>query len=276
MLKGSESLSIRRNVMDQCCDLCGAKLPLLSKRKAKDGVICGACASKIPRILYKTLPEYKIKALKEIAAYETRMRGSAFVSTAHCGKLHLDEIHGLIAICDKSDSDGKLIGTADVFECIYLDSIGLYAIEPRQIKQDIVCDIEFACAIKYPELNFRTSVKREVKCDFKRENKTQVIWSEPGTISVFRNMLNQTIQTAVDRAIKARTPTVRPYDLDMMVARAVFHVGEGYSKEQIERQYQNMVKMYRSAYSDEEANQAIPMLTKYYQLLRNGLDPHNG
>ena len=250
------------------CIICHSDTSLLSQKKSLDGYLCGSCVNKVPRVFHSALSLYNTQDIQLIMDYEEQMKKKGFSATSSYGKLHLDEMNGLIAICDKIDSDGKPIGNADIFNCVYLDNIGLYPVNPRQSKKDVVCDVEFQCVYNYPKMKFKLNVRQNVKCDFKQINKTQATWSEPGELSMFRNMLDQTIKTSVKKAMEERERGMTPYDFDMMKARASLHVYEGCSKELVHRQYENLKRLYETGgYSKEDSEMYISALTYYYNML---------
>ncbi len=250
------------------CILCGADASILTQKKVPDGVICAACAKKIPRVLHETLSLYSHRDIIAIIDYEEKMRKKGFAATASYGKLHIDEMNGLFAICDKVDSNGTPVGTADIFDCIYLESVGLYPIDPRQLKKDIVCDVEFNCVIRYPAMKFKVKIKAGDKCEYKQISKTKASWSEPGVLSMFRNMLDQTIKTGVKKAMEERDRAVTPYEVDMLKARACLHVYEGCPIELVESQYESLKAMYENGnYKREDAQGYIDAITRYYKML---------
>ena len=253
--------------MSQCI-LCNSETSFLSQKKTSDGMLCGACASRVPHVLRGALSSYNKQDILLLIDYEEQMKKKNFSATSSYGKLHIDEMNGLFAICDRVNDHGKPIGNADIFDCVYLEGIGLYPIDPRQVKNDIVCDVELNCVYKYPAMKFKVKVKQGAKCNYKQIDKTHATWSEPGDLSMFRNMLDQTIKTSVKKAMEERNPTLTPYDLDLMKARSSLHVYEGCPKELIEKQFENLKKMYQSGlYSREDAEMYISTLTKYYNML---------
>lgn len=250
------------------CGVCGSDVSALTAKKAADSLLCAKCADKIPQVMQKNISDYTARSLASIAEYETEMRKKEFASTSAIGKLHLDEMNGLFAICDKSDGNGNLVGSADVFDCVYLENIGLYPIDPRQSKKDIVCDVELSCSYSYPPMRFKVKVKQNVKCDFKQISKGQATWSEPGELSMFRNMLDQTIKTSVQRAMEERDRVIGPYALDIMRARAALHVYEGCGRKLLNRQFQAMMDMYQnSGLPSAEIEGYKGTIKKYYEML---------
>lgn len=250
------------------CVICGGDVSMLSQKRAMDGLVCNKCMGRIPHVVHSGLSLYSAKELQAIMDYEDEMRQIEFDVTSSYGKLHLDEMNGRFAICDKTDSNGKLIGEADIFDCVYLESIGLYAIDPRQSKRDIVCDVEFNCVFKYPRMKFKLKVRQGVKCEFKQVTKTQATWSEPGELSMFRNMLDQTIKTSVKKALAQREQIYSPYDIDLLKARACLHVYEGCQRDLIDQQFENMKKMYENGdYSESNRQSYMKVLRHYYRIL---------
>lgn len=250
------------------CGVCGSDVSALMAKKTADSLLCTSCADKVPLVMQKNISMYGAKSVASIAEYETEMRGKEFISTSSFGKLHLDEMNGLFAICEKSDGNGNLIGTADVFDCVYLENIGLYPIDPRQSKKDVVCDVELNCSYSYPPMRFKAKIKQNVKCEFKQINKTQATWSEPGELSMFRNMLDQTIKTSVKRAMEERDRVVGPYALDIMKARAALHVYEGCGRKLLDRQFQAMMNMYQNCgLPSAEIKGYTGLIKRYYEML---------
>lgn len=253
--------------MSQCI-LCQEKLSLLTQKKTMEGYICGKCAGRIPHVIHGDLFKMNLERIRETIAYEKNTKGKEFIVTASLGKLRLDEMHGRFAITDSIKSDGTLSESADIFDLLYLESIGIYPVNPRQNGKDIVCDVEFNCSFKYPAIKFKVTVCRNSKCDYKRINSSQVSWSEPGMLSMFRNMFDQAINTAIKKYLHDKEHILKPYDIDIMKARAALHVSHGYPYELIERQYQNLIKMYQEGpYTEEEKEGYITALNKYHDML---------
>lgn len=252
------------------CVICGGDVSMLSQKRSMDGMICSKCMNKIPYVLHGTVSLYDSDELRRIIEYEDEMKRQEFNITSSYGKLYLDEFNGLFAICDKSDIKGALPNDADIFNCAFLNNIGIYPIDPRQSRRDIVCDVEFSCVFNYPRQKFKLKVKSGVKCDFKQVDKTHATWNEPGDLSMFRNMLDQTIKTAVKREMQKREKVLTPYEFDLFKARACLHVYEGCSIELIQKQYKNMLHMYETgSYTEEDKKSYIESLNYYYKLLVN-------
>lgn len=250
------------------CVICGGNASALSQKRCMDGIVCQHCMDRIPRVLHGTLFSYGSDDLNAIAGDENRLRTNAYEPTASYGRLYLDELNGVFAIGEKTGMSGTFDSRFDVFEGTFLESIGLYPIDPRQAKKDIICEVEFACVFRYPRMKFKVKVKSGVKCDFKQVTKTQAEWREPGDLAMFRNMLDQTVKTSVKKAMEQREQVLTPYDLDLFKARACLHVYEGCSNELIEKQYSNMIQMYRNGdYTKEEAEDSIQSLDHYRRLL---------
>lgn len=250
------------------CVICGGNASALSQKRCMDGLVCQNCMDRIPKVLHGMLFSYGADELSTIAVEEDRLRGNAYQPTASYGKIYLDELNGVFAVGEKSGMSGPFDSRFDVFEGAFLESIGLYPIDPRQARKDVICEVEFACVFRYPRMKFKVKVKSGVKCDFKQVAKTKAEWMEPGDLSMFRNMLDQTVKTSVKKAMEQRERVLTPYDLDLFKARACLHVYEGCANEMIENQYANMVRMYRNGnYSKEEADAFIQSLDHYRRLL---------
>lgn len=253
------------------CVVCGGEVSLLSQKRCIDGQVCQTCIKKIPRVLYGSLPMYTADELTQIIDYENDMKAAGFEVTASCGKLYLDEMNGLFAIGEKSGQMGKMGEIFDIFDGAYLDNIGLYPIEPRQSRKDVVCDVEFSCVFNYPRIKFKQKVLSGVRCEFHQITKTKATWNEPGDLTMFRNMLDQTIKTSVKKAMEKREQILSPYDLDLIKARAALHVYEGCTDDLIDTQYQNLKRMYETGdYVKEERSGYIRSLEHYRNLLLQG------
>ncbi|MCI5509302.1 MAG: hypothetical protein MR436_02435 [Eubacterium sp.] len=191
------------------------KIITVNKEKTMEGYICGKCAGRIPHVIHGDLPKTNLERIREVIAYEKNTKEKEFTVIASLGKLRLDEMHGRFAITDSIKSDGTLPDSADIFDLLYLESIGIYPINPRQKGKDIICDMEFNCSFKYPTIKFKVTVCRNSKCDYKRINSSQVSWSEPGVLSMFRNMFEQSIDTAIKN-----TSMTRNISWSLMVLRS--------------------------------------------------------
>lgn len=243
----------------------------LSQKRSFDGLVCQRCMDHLPHVIQGSLSAYQSDILREIIEYEDDMRAGNFEATASYGRLYLDELNGLFAIGEKAGLKGVKQDGLDIFDCSMLENIGLYPVEARQSKKDVVCDVEFSCIFRYPQMRFKLKIRNGVKCDYKQISKTQATWSEPGELSMFRNMLNQTIKTSVNKAMEKRERILSPYDIDLMKARACLHVYEGCTNEVIEKQYNLMRKMYeQSSYSKEEIDGYLKSLGYYRKLLVHG------
>lgn len=253
------------------CVVCGGDVSILSQKRCMDGQVCQACIEKIPHVLQGTLTMHTAEELTEIINYETEMRAAGFEVTASCGKLYLDEMNGLFAIGEKSGQTGKLGEGFDIFDGAYLENIGLYPVEPRQSRKDVVCDVEFSCVFKYPKIKFKLKILSGVRCEFHQITKTKATWNEPGYLTMFRNMLDQTIKTSVKKAMEKREQIFSPYDLDLLKARAALHVYEGCSDDLIRSQWRNLKRMYETGdYNEEERNGYLKSLEYYRNILIQG------
>lgn len=249
------------------CVTCGGSASSFSQKRCMDGPVCQSCLGRMPHVLHGSIALFSADMVQAIMEYEDQMKQKGFEATASYGKLYLDELNGMFAIAEKSGQKGTLT-EADYFDCAYLENIGIYPVDPRQSRKDIVCDVEFSASFRYPQMRFRLKVRSGVKCDFKQITKTQAEWSEPGELSMFRNMLDQTIRTSVKKALEEREQVITPYDLDLLKARACLHVYEGCPANLLLRQYTNLMQMYRDGgYTQEEKDACTGALERYYRLL---------
>lgn len=250
------------------CSLCGSSTSLFSKKKLADGVICEKCMQKLPGVLHGSLHSLSASEAAQICDYEGRMREKEFIATASYGALHIDEINGLAAVCEKIGKDGGLSGPADVFDFVYLENVGLAPTNVRQDKKGIICDVDFRFNYRFPKMQFQQTVRRVVTCDYKRVSKTRITWTEPGELTMFQNMLDQTVANSVRREMRKRAAGLTPYDLDMLKARAWLHVYEGCPDDVIEKQYAMMTQMYKKeSLPPEEEAEYLASLEKNYFLL---------
>lgn len=256
------------------CSMCGGQASVLSGHKIIDGSICGACSEKLPKAIQSSLRGYSLRDLKQIADYMDRMRCKKGIQpTASYGKLHIDEMDGYLILCDKTDKEGNLIGLPDIFDCSDIKQIGLYPIKPRAERQDIVCDVELNLVFEYPNLAFKTTVKSSVKCAYKRISDSRVEWYEPGDLSMFRNMMNQMLKAASDRAIRERVPSLSKRDLDIFRAESALYLSPGYTSEDLEKQKEILV---RAFIGNPHADDYTKWIEHFYALLCDELRKQGG
>ena len=171
------------------CVLCGGPLKGLGTVKIKDGQICKRCVAYLPSLMLenaKNLSSYTLN----IAQSYVKTNRKKFCATASYGKLHIDEMHGLFAIAEKLDEDGKPKNSWNIFDSCDLVDIGIYNKNPRVDHNVVNIDVELKFELENPKCQIATVIKKAAHCKQKRIDESHVTWDDPGDLEIFKNMFN--------------------------------------------------------------------------------------
>ena len=246
------------------CIICGNAANLFHRKKTFDGFLCSTCMSHIPQVLKPSIRKYSLEQIREIIAWIDKYHSyyiKTFDETASYGDLHIDEYHGLFAICSKKQIiDGKLPDTCyDIFSCLDLTDVGLATKNAAANDNSVNVDIELMCEIDHPAISFKKIIKSNAKCIMKRLDSETVQYSEPESLSVFRNIFNQMLKSALEKYnYNVQNDFLTKQDVEIFAAKSLFMLDEVFSKEELKQQRNRMLKVF---HPDEANGESSEMAT---------------
>lgn len=170
----------KKGVMKMECDFCGRTAGLGKKRTA-DGVICGDCAKKLPKLIEPA--SMTSETLYDFMKYEDRLKQTEFTESAEYKGLKIDNRHGLIA-CDGA-----------VFYCLDLTDFAIFCDNVKGGRTGVICDVMLELSVAMPDMQIKKKLAGGEHCSYKRISNSQVQWVEPSEVSVIRSMVMQMIRT---------------------------------------------------------------------------------
>lgn len=175
------------------CVLCGRKTGIFAK-KTYEGRVCKECLSYIPRnVRLSSADTEYLKKLND----KNRKKGEVFNSTASYGTLFIDSVHNMLCVSRKRRGD-EPTEFGDIYYVTELREIGLYCTDVRNIGTNsnrIICNVKIR--IKTDEVCGELLVVSNESCPFHYAGNSQIEWSEPSKLSMFRSLFNQMIDNEV-------------------------------------------------------------------------------
>lgn len=228
------------------CILCRKETNAWSGVKTSEGYMCKDCASHIPTVLRNYLDKMDHTELKLTIRRSDQMKFQKFEATASYGNLHIDSVHGLFAISEKINKDGTLPNTADVFYCLDILDFNIYCVDPKaNASNNVTCKVEMAFILHEFKLPIKCIIKKNVKCAHKIINKTQLEWSEPGDLSMFRSMFTQMMMTESKRYHEEqRQLFISPKNIRFIYAKCMYMLPNDYTKEDVMKQWKRLIKVF--------------------------------
>ena len=157
------------------------------------------------------------------------------------------------------------------FYLLDISNVAIYCKNPHADRYDkVTCDIEFNCEIQSLNINFKYLIKKRVICPHKRTDNQHIEFSEPSDLTMFRSMFNQTLKNEAERYTVLYNENIANKEaIEEFKAKALFMLGNEYTYEDLERQYNRTI----SAYSKENINDKvyIDYINDAYILLANKL-----
>lgn len=164
------SLKEKSLIADECCAICGDKVPQHTRYELKDGnVVCKYCVYEIPSCIKHTLSQdcdlEEFKKVKEYIEYcKTHVRNE-FIETLRFGNLRIDENLGWFHI-DEGETTAELyapIQNVTSFNMTFTPEKTEEALPSEKIGT-VAVDIQVVC----PKFNFVGPIKDNVKIKRKK------------------------------------------------------------------------------------------------------------
>lgn len=230
---------------------------MLGTRTAGDGApVCRSCADALKGPLKGTLSRLDCDEAEELITLE-RTLAERFSETAALGRMAIDETSFLVSV------DGA------VFDVGELEEFSVFCTDIRNGSKDsVLCSIETEIAVRHPSIRGRYRIASGVPCSSRRINDSQIEWSEPGQLSVFRSLVHgmfdrrfSTFQQSIQDSLNVRAL------LELLKAQSAFLMEEGntYTKEDIRRREEAMLKAYGEDGRDAEK------IRRYAELLKRSM-----
>lgn len=163
----------------------------------------------MPNIIRNPQSGNDVETAKAIISYftdEIKKYNDVFEETEHYGKLHLDSVHGLIAICDDTNvsNTGRLKREInEIFNVLYLSEISSSKQQTNVNSSRAVCDIFYHFSFTQPCVSFNICIKKGavIKCEMLDD--THVSYSDPTDKMFFDSIFNDMISRTKEKYIKA-------------------------------------------------------------------------
>lgn len=248
------------------CSICGKQVKFNKKKNCYDGVVCGDCLDKASELFIKQSKDLSVSEV-ELAISYAQKNMEQFSETSSYGDLHIDESHGLFAICKHLDANGKPTGN-NVFSIYDLSSVSLCCKTPFVNKEQVYSDIEFSCFLENIRLSIKKTIKKRVKCTSKRVNPKEIQWGYPSDMEMFRTMFNYMLSGASQKINDILCgKTVYQYEVER--AEALFMLPAGYDKKDLDRARALLLKVYST--DENNCQREVDIIKKSYQLLLTNL-----
>lgn len=224
---------------------------LLGKSIA-DGVLCKACYNKIPKLIRPYIKGYSSYDIASVLS--NTEKNKEFSPTATYGKLQIDDLHGMFAVETK--------GELSIFNCLDLEEIGLYCTSPSVDRNNSVyCNVEFSCKLAHSNIQFKTEVKTHVNCRSHKTDSSHLEWTEPGDLSMFRNMFMQAFENAKTRYNRTvGNNLVSKHDIEILKAEALFMVDGQYSDTYLMETKDKLLQVFTGEQEQNKIKQAYALL----------------
>ena len=259
------------------CSICGNNVAF--PKKIYDGGLCRECAKKLPT------PEMEMTVLMAKELMEYKGDSEHFTATANLGKLYIDYGHGTFVIGEKVDKKGKT-ETPFVFSVLDLAD---YAISfnirlkkngqpfPGSKRNTIVGDIHFKCSLNNPCVFISVPLARGKIVKYYYTDASHITWDEPMEVKEFRIAFQQMVKKAFTeyedelKRRQARQEPVQEGANELQVAMAVFFLTEGYTKAQLRRQRNMLIKTFHPDSGQTGEEEYAQKINHYYEILLDNL-----
>ena len=263
------------------CNICNNKASWLTRKKlSNDLYLCKNCLMKIPKTAIEMLSHlntFDIKSLIEYEEKEIPNLNKIFIRTCSYGKLHLDEINGLFAICDIHcfDNNKKLkFDIKDIFLCSELNTISMKLIpnQSQPNKNKIVGNLNLIATLNYPSLNINTIIKRKINVEYKEVEEKYIIWEDPIELKYLKNTFNNVMRNIkineLNNYYKKQIENINDTDIELIKAMAMFMIKDrNYTITDIKEQRNRLLKMYHPDEGNLNSSEYASDINHYYQIL---------
>jgi len=223
----------------------------------------------MPSLMLHGHPHLNEYAIKNAIDY-VQTRKSVFCATASYGKLHIDELHGLFAIAQTLDKEGKPKTGNNVFSAFDLSEVGIFCTSPRTDHNIVVVDVEFRCFIEELRLLISVIIKKNVHCKTKRIDAEHVGWDEPGDLDMFRTLFNQMLSGIFEKTQHMLCGEyIHKFKIEK--AQSLFMLPDNYTLSDLKKARRLMMKVYHPDVADEDVSREAQLINDAYELLKNEL-----
>lgn len=251
------------------CSVCGNSISVWKQVKFMDGALCPECQHKIPQFFKKQMGNMTLTSIKHLMEYEEKEFLKNFQVTASYGMLHIDEMHGLFCITDKLEGDKPAKDDPCVFYVLDLGEVGLFCVDAKANRKNVLVNVKMQCKFPALALDFGVLIKEKVPCNFKQVTATQVEYNEPGDFSMFRNMFNQMWKNENFKLKqKYEHNFLSKQEIDIFKARCLFMLEESFTKEELKKQRNTLIKAYHSDVSGDSRDFYTRKINEAYRLLQ--------
>lgn len=243
----------------QCC-ICNKQIGLgeiltLSFRKSIDGYVCRSCRKAFPSVYQ--IAHFHSSSIKKITEY-VQKQADGFECTSRMGKLYLDEMHGKFAISNQGSDFPKELN--NVFLMSDVMDFDVSMTDPIMINHKMYCDILLNVHFLNTEMNFHHTLKRKVRCEFKRISSTQLQYRPPREYMIIRTIVSEMLNVhltdlrrTLDNIKKARqeieneqkrgSVKYKASGTDIATAKAILMLDDNCTPADIKKHYRQLVRV---------------------------------
>lgn len=258
------------------CILCKKDISFLQGKKIQAGMICSTCFEKVPSVAKKNVNGLSKGAIIRMMEWVNEYHNEnvkRFERTASYGSLHIDEMHGLFAICDAKQLKGDKLPSNcyDIFHCLNISDFGISTDNASAMNETVSVDIILQCELDIPKIQFKTKIKTNVKCVTKRTDSETLTFSEPRELTMFRTQFQQMYRTHVEKYnYMMQNSFIDKHAVDILLAKNLFMVYGCYSLEEIKSQKKRLLKIFR-AEKIEKSDDAmeVEILDEYIRRIKD-------
>ena len=258
------------------CSICGKNV--LFPKKIFDGALCKDCVAKLPTPNI----ELSVGMAKELIDFKGDTKN--FRATTNLGKLHIDYGNGYFVAGEKVNKDGTT-ETPFVFSVLDLTDYSItFDIRMKKNgepftgskKNTIIGDTTFRCSLNNPDVFLSIPLARGQIVKYYYTDKTHISWEEPMELKKFRIAFDQMVKKAfTDYEEKIKQQRAMQQEEmeetnELKLAMAVFFLEEGYTKAELRRQRNMLIKTFHPDSQKTNAQEYAQKINHYYEvLLRN-------
>lgn len=185
--------------------------------------------------------------------------------TASLGKLFVDEKNGYIGICKSKRYKPKKCTWYRLDE---IENVGLYCTNPRiDMKYRVLVDCQFECDVPKEGKHIKLLVRTGIYCQHHPHslNPQKEEWTEPGTISIMRGIINQAYLNTLQSETKWWSEQLyKVRDSALAQAIVAFYLDIHYTQQDVENRYHHLSEIFCGT-------SAMKLVDKYYKLLLEAL-----
>lgn len=236
--------------------------------------ICSKCRKFLPK--YGVFDSIEDKINFVTWAQENRkIIEKDFCETFSFGNVHLDELHGYVAISGRL-KNGKITSrVADVYPLIDTVSLAFPTKVLKQTPRSITAIVGFDLDTTYPRVKIRCkNIRKSIVCKAENTGGEYITFEYPGDFVFFQGLVEKTINNEITKYNKNLENTfLSQRDVELFKAKCVLFLDDDYTKEDLKKQRNRLLKVFHpdENTSDSGLTEYTQKITSAYKLLLSEL-----